>query len=308
METRLTLAWSCNMCANQAMGTRSPSPRCWSEHDRLYVMQVLQESATLVLGRQTAMTCSMVAVDPDSAAMSSRQTSQWDTVRGVEDPWGWDSSSCSRPGSTSACGTERQHRGRWHELVASVDQHVRELDASAQPSQQAAGSHAQRRKVWFVINSLSTLVVYYSISTVSKRSPLPCLCLKFCCATLVHIVPGWVDCTAVPCGAGSGVAAQAANVPRDQRHHRHRAHGAPFQRRQASSLLEQLRSLPSLDCRHLSPTGNASRPRSNRPRGKCCGGYISIIAAIRHSRWLSTHAVTIAGLHLGGSIGMLVDL
>ncbi len=135
-------------------------------------MQVLQEAAALLLKRQMMMRCSLVAVDPDSSVMSFGHTSQWDSVPGTQDPWGWNSSSCSQPGRQPPASGTQLTRERWDELVASVHQHIDKRDPSVEHSQQAAGSHAQQQTVWLAIDSLSTLVAYHSISLVSAYSPL----------------------------------------------------------------------------------------------------------------------------------------
>ena len=168
MELLLIHAWSCNMCAPSSAASSAwpPCVLCCLERDRPIVMQVLQQAAALLLERQ--MGCSMVAVDP--GVLSPGHTSPWDIVPGTEDPWGWNSSTCSQPGSQPAASGTQQC---WEEFVASVDQHIGNQDPSEEHSQQAAGSHARQQTVWLAIDSLSTLVAYYSISSVSAHSPLP---------------------------------------------------------------------------------------------------------------------------------------
>ena len=174
MELMLIHVWLFNMCA-PIFAARDFWPSCLPcclKRDRQADMQVLQKAAALVEAGQPITGCSMVAVDPDSNVKSAGDTLQWDRVRGTGDPWGWNSSTRIQPGSqVSACGMEQQSRECWKELVASVDRHIQERDAAAVQSQQAAGSHAHQQNVWLAINSMSTLVVYYSISVVSGHSP-----------------------------------------------------------------------------------------------------------------------------------------
>lgn len=107
----------------------------------------------------------MVAIDPDSQVLPSEDNVELSTVNAQGDLWGWNEMSCSQLRSGSAPSFKQQHDSCWDQFVASVDQQVRDHYAiRAELSGQVSGSHAQQGAYWLTIKSLSTLVVYHSIS------------------------------------------------------------------------------------------------------------------------------------------------
>ena len=152
-------------CALVVLELRTRTQTAAACPDCVRVVQLLQEAATSLLVGQSMLGMHTVAIDPGSHILSSDDTKQLGTVSAEGDLWGWHGSSCSQPGSMPAPSIEQQHHSCWDTFVASVDQQLQKQYTIC--GERLGQVSTQKQTLWLVIDSLSTLVVYHTISKVT---------------------------------------------------------------------------------------------------------------------------------------------
>jgi hypothetical protein len=113
----------------------------------------------------------LVAVDPDSNALSLGDTPLQNTLNAHSDAWGWNSSSCKgQHHSMIAPVPAEQRHPCWDSFVSEVEQDLQQRAAST-----TAQLHAQTVKeasqptLCLAVDSLSTLVTCYSVGKVHQQ-------------------------------------------------------------------------------------------------------------------------------------------
>ena len=133
--------------------------------------QVLREATTSAPLPSSLLGTVLVAVDPDRNPLSLGDTALQDTLNAHSDAWGWNSS--SRGGkhhSTITSHTAQQRHQCWDSFVSKVEQDVQQRAVSTVAKlHTATGGKAQQRTLCLAVDSLSTLVIYYSVGKVNQQ-------------------------------------------------------------------------------------------------------------------------------------------
>ena len=146
-----------------------------ADHGTMQCAQVLRESATSPTLQPTLPRSVVIAVDPDSSALSGGVRPHVDTLEAHSDSWGWDSSG-SRPQqhSTVAAQAAQQRPVCWDTFASMVEQDLQKRAALIMAQLHAAtGAEVQQPRLCLVVNSLSTLATYYSVAMVISALLLP---------------------------------------------------------------------------------------------------------------------------------------
>ena len=142
-----------------------------AKHRLMECVQVLREASKSAVLESRLLGLVLVAVDPDSSTLSPGDTPLQNTLNAHSDAWGWNSSSCGgQHHNTSAPVAAPLRHPCWDSFVSKVEQDLRQRAALTMAQFHATtGKEAQHPTLCLAIESLSTLVAYYSVGKVYQQ-------------------------------------------------------------------------------------------------------------------------------------------